>query len=410
MGNKVKIDLGTDFCGLKIPNPFVLASAPPTAHGAAIKRAFALGWGGAVTKTLKPDSMDITDVTPRFSTLKSRNGENIGFQNIELVTKRPLSVWLEEIADIKREYPDRFLAASIMAEVRKQDWQELAAAVEKAGCDAIELNFSCPHGMPEKGIGAAIGQVPELTKMVTSWVKEAVKIPVIVKLTPNVTDVTVVARAALEGGADALAAINTVQCLIGVDIDTLAPLPSVGGFSTYGGYSGIAVKPIGLRVVSQLALSSPLPISGMGGIASWDNAVEYLLLGANNVQVCTEVMLKGYGIIEGLLKGLESYLSKKSFNSVREIIGLSLKRVTDHSKLNTDNPLVVHLKKEWCSGCGACVTVCKDAGYSALEIGLEKVVAVDREKCDGCSLCTHVCRRKALSLLPYHSQTDKIAK
>lgn len=403
MGENEKIDLSTEFCGIKIPNPFILASAPPTAYGAAIKRAFDLGWGGAVTKTLKPDSMDIIDVTPRFSTLKSRNGENIGFQNIELVTKRPLSVWLEEIAAIKREYPDRFLAASIVAEVRKEEWQQLAAAAEKAGCDAIELNFSCPHGMPEKGVGAAIGQVPEVTKTVTSWVKEAVEVPVIVKLTPNVTDVTLVARAAAEGGADGLAAINTVQCLIGVDLDTFAPLPSVGGFSTYGGYSGLAVKPIGLRVVSQLARSSQLPISGMGGIASWEHAVEYLLLGAKNVQLCTEVMLKGYGIIEGLLNGLESYLSKKSFQSVTEIIGLSLKRITDHSKLNTANPLVVQLKKEWCSGCGACVTVCKDAGYSALQIGRENTVVVDGDKCDGCSLCTHVCRRKALSLQSYDS-------
>ena len=250
------------------------------------------------------------------------------------------------------------------------------------------------------GVGAAIGQVPELTKKVTYWVKEVASVPVIVKLTPNVTDITIIAEAAKEEGADGLAAINTVQCLIGVDLDTFAPLPTVDGYSTYGGYSGISIKPIGLRIISQLAKSINLPLSGMGGISTWEDAVEYMLLGAQNVQICTEVMLKGYGIIQKLVKGLEDYLYQKGFSSIKEIIGLSKNRIIDHSKLNRNKPLAVKLKKEWCTACGTCVIVCQDAGYNALKLD-NKSLIIDREKCDGCSLCTHVCQRKALKLYPY---------
>ncbi len=398
--NGTAIDLSTKYCGIKYPNPFVLASAPPTAYGSMIKRAFSLGWGGAVVKTLKPDDMEIVDVTPRFTTLKSNSGENIGFENMELVTKRPLSVWLKEIGEIKEEYPERVLIASMMADVRRESWQRLAKAAEEAGADALELNLSCPHGMPEKGIGAAVGQKPELTRMITSWVKDVARIPVIVKLTPNVTDIEPIAEAALEGGADGVAAINTVESMMGVDLDTLVPLPSVGGFSGYGGYSGSAVKPIGLRVVSQLAKTSLLPISGIGGISSWEHAVEYMLLGASNVQICTAVMLKGYGIINDLLKGLENYLVRKGFNSTQELIGLSLPRIIAHSDLDRSNLLKAEVKQEWCINCGLCVTVCQDAGYGAIAFSSNKTLVIDQEKCDGCSLCTHVCRRKALVMVP----------
>ena len=397
--NAGKIDLSTEFCGLRMPNPFLLASAPPTATGAMIKKALRSGWGGAVVKTMKPDDLEIIDVTPRFATLKSSHGENIGFENMELVTKRPVGTWLKEIREIKDEFPDRVLIVSIMAEMRKASWQTLAAAAEKAGADGIELNLSCPHGMPEKGIGAAVGQKPELTKMVTAWVKEAVNVPVIVKLTPNVTDIEPVAEAAMAGGAAGLAAINTVESMMGVDLDTFVPLPAVDGRSSYGGYSGMAVKPIGLRVVSQLAKWGQLPISGIGGITSWEHAVEYMLLGAANVQICTAVMLKGYGIINNLVKGLESYLQKKGFSSLQEIIGLSLPNIVSHSALDRSKPVMAQANQEWCTGCNLCVTVCEDAGYAAITAGANKSIAIDPEKCDGCSLCTHVCRRKAISMV-----------
>ncbi len=394
-----KIDLRTEFCGLIFPNPFVLASAPPTASGAMIKKAFKLGWGGAVIKTLKPDDMQIVDVTPRFATLKSSHGETIGFENMELVTKRPLGIWLKEIREIKSEFPDRVLIASIMADIKKESWQNLAKAAEGAGADAIELNLSCPHGMPERGIGAAVGQKPELTKLITSWVTEVAEVPVFIKLTPNVTDIEPIAEAALEGGADALSAINTVESMMGVDLDTFVPMPSVDGSSSYGGYSGMAVKPIGLRVVSQLAKWGQLPISGIGGISHWEHAVEYMLVGASNVQICTAVMLKGYGIIHDLIKGLEQYLEKKSFTSVKEIIGLSLPKIIAHSSLDRSKAMMAQVNQEWCTGCNLCVTVCEDAGYAAISGGPNKTIYIDSKKCDGCSLCTHVCRRKALNMV-----------
>lgn len=397
----IKVDLTTELCGIKFPNPFVLASGPPTAYGSIIKRAFALGWGGAVTKTLKPDKLNIVDATPRFATLKGNHGKNIGFENIELISKRPLDVWLKEIRDIKKQFPDNILIGSIMAQVHKEDWQNLAIAVQDAGVDALELNFSCPHGMPEKGMGAAIGQVPKLTKCITAWVKEVAKVPVIVKLTPNVTDITIIGQAAMDGGADGLAAINTIQCLMGIDLDTFAPLPTVDGYSTYGGYSGMAVKPVGLRIVSQLGKSIPLPICGIGGISSWVDAVEYMLLGASNVQICTEVMLKGYGIINQLVKDLENYLHKKGFSSLKDITGLSLNYLTTHEQLNKCKSLAVGVKRDLCVGCGKCVTVCQDAGSSALKLDGKKTLIVNHEQCDGCSLCTHVCPRKALALHPY---------
>ena len=319
MTNQGNIDLTVDFCGLRLPNPFLLASGPPTADAVRIKRAFVLGWGGAVTKTIPPDDMLITDVSPRLKALRDYKGTIFGLENIELISRKAFSLWLDEIKDIKQCFPQNILIASMMAEVSKEQWQKMAVSLQEAGADALELNFSCPHGMPEKGLGSAIGQDEELTRLITSWVKSVVSIPVIVKLTPNVTDIGRLALAAEKGGADALAAINTVQCLAGIDLDIFEPLPAVNGLSTFGGLSGPAVKPIGLRCIAQIAQASKLPISGMGGISRWEEAVEYILLGSSNVQICTEVMLQGYGIIKGLKEGLTSYLKNKGLMEVSSV-------------------------------------------------------------------------------------------
>lgn len=356
-----------------------------------------MGWGGAVTKTLKPDKLKVKNVAPRFGVIKNSKNKAIGFENFELVDTNELKVWTSQLKDIKKEYPDRLIIGSIMAEINKKDWQELTIQLQNAGVDALELNFSCPHGMPEKGIGHAIGQDPNLTKTITSWVKEVSTVPVIVKLSPNVTDVVAIATSALDGGADALAAINTVQSLIGVNIDTFEPLPSVGGYTTYGGYSGKAVKPIGLRVVSELAKNFDTQISGMGGISNWKDSVEYMLLGANHVQICTEVMLKGFYIIEDLIKGLESYLEEKGFNSIDEITGISLDRITTHEKLERDRKISLEIDEKKCITCGKCVIVCKDSGKGALEIN-DKLLHNLKNKCDCCSLCTHICPVDALKI------------
>ena len=307
------IDLRLTFAGMLFPNPFMLASAPPTRTAEMIKRAFAAGWGGAVTKTIVLDPT--SDFQPRLQPLRHQN-RMIGMENVELLSRLSVEEWRREIADIKASYPERPLWASIMAYPVKKDWQRLTQMIEETGADALELNVSCPHGMPTRGMGAFIGQDATMTGDVVSWVKEVTKIPVVVKLTPNVTDIAFVAQAAKDNGADAIAVINTVSCLVGVDLDTLDPLPNVGGFSTYGGYSGPGVKPIALRCVAQVAQATKLPVSGLGGVSTWEDAVEFIALGAGTVQVGTTAMWKGFKIIEDLTQGLSNYLEQKGFTSL----------------------------------------------------------------------------------------------
>ncbi|MGD0658640.1 MAG: NAD-dependent dihydropyrimidine dehydrogenase subunit PreA [Syntrophorhabdales bacterium] len=390
-------------CGnLQLENPFLLASGPPTAEGDFIRKALSLGWGGAVTKTINPDSIEVADVSPRFGVVKGGDGAIVGFENIELISKKPVAYWQTEVEKLKKEYPRKVLIASIMADREKGSWQTLARQMEHAGADALELNFSCPHGMPEQGLGSAIGQDPEITATITRWVKEAVKIPVIVKLSPNVTDIQIIARAAVDAGADMLAAINTVQCLIGVDLDSLDPVPSVEGYSTFGGYSGYAIKPIGLRCVAQIAQCVAVPIMGMGGICSWRDAAEYLAAGAGAVQVCTEVMLKGVGIIRSLQDGLRKYLVQKGFESPEPLVAAAVKKLGSHEQLSRRYAARANwAAPENCSECGKCVSACGESGYQAITLEDHQVI-IDNSRCDGCSLCSHVCATGAIQMRPAH--------
>lgn len=387
--------LSCNFCGLALENPFVLASAPPTASIEMINRAFVLGWAGAVTKTIKPDHMVVEDASPRFHGVRQGN-RVIGLENFELVSKKSLEYWKEGIAWLRKKWPEKVLIVSIMGDARAESWQELAGWAESAGAQALELNFSCPHGMPEKGVGAAIGQNPEFTRTITSWVRAAVQIPVMVKLTPNVTSVTRIAQAALEGGADALAAINTVESLMGVDLDTLTPRPMVSGHSTYGGYSGPGVKPIGLRVVSQLSAFTDVPISGMGGVSTWQDAMEYMSLGANHVQVCTEVMVSGYGIIKDLVEGTREWMARMGHASLDDIRGIAARKLTSHEALVKKGPLIPVVNHDACSKCGACVRACRDGAYQAISVR-DRKIHIDPVLCDGCGLCTLVCPDQAIS-------------
>ena len=394
ISNRLNVTVGK----LNFENPFILASAPPTSDGNFIRKAFQMGWAGAVIKTIKPDEMEIIDVSPRFSVLKDLKGNKIGFENFELVSKKGVAYWIKEIKDIKKEFPEKILIASIMADQSPASWKDLAYKMERAGADALELNFSCPHGMPEKGIGAAIGQNAEISAMITGWVKEVVNIPVIVKLTPNVTDVTTIAKQVVAAGADSIAAINTVQCLMGVDLDTMSPMPTVDGYSTYGGYSGYAVKPIGLRCVSQIFNEVDIPIYGIGGISSYRDALEYIAVGAGVVQICTAAMLDGLHIIEPMIRGMEKYMDDKKITNLESICGIAAKKITTHTNLNRSYIARAKLMEpEKCVSCLKCEIACSESGYNAIQ-HLDNKINIDKNKCDGCSLCSLVCPQNIIKM------------
>src|SRR3984957_18330376 len=292
------------------PNPFWLASAPPTNCGEQIMRAFDAGWGGAVWKTI---GEPVTNVSSRYSATDWNGLRIMGFNNIELISDRTVETNLREMAEVKKRYPYHAVIASLMVASTREAWHQIVRQAEDAGADGLELNFGCPHGMSERGMGSAVGQVPEYAQMITSWVKEAARTPVLVKLTPNISDIRMVARAAKRGGADGLSAINTINSITGIDLDTLTPRPDVGGKSSHGGYCGPAVKPIALNMVQQLA-SDPetgLPVSGIGGVATWQDAAEFILLGCGSVQVCTAVMHYGFRIVEDLIDGLQNWMDEK---------------------------------------------------------------------------------------------------
>ena len=390
--------LQVQFCGILLENPCLLSSASPTQSYEGIAKALKLGWAGVVTKTCAPDHLITADVANRFATLRDNAGNITGFENIEGLTQKPVAYWDTTIRDLKREFPGKCIIASIMADENRESWQNLARRMEKAGADALELNLSCPHFRLEDNMGAAIGKDETMAAAITACVKEAVRIPVMVKLTPNASNIQTIARAVVAAGADAIAAINTMQVLMGVDIDTFEPLPSVHGHTSFGGYSGVAVKPIGLRCVAQIAQATGVPIQGIGGIAQWQDIVEYFAVGASCVQICTAVMLNGYRIITPLLAGLEEYMNRKGLSNLGEITGAALPKIEARERLNMGwrrRSTVVAPEK--CIHCGKCYVSCQESGKGAI-LFIEQRISVDASLCDGCSLCTHVCPQGVLAL------------
>ena len=349
------------------PNPFWLASAPPTNCGEQIVRAFDAGWGGAVWKTIGDP---ITNVSSRYSSIDWNGQRMMGLNNIELISDRSIEENLREIDEVKKRYPKHAIIASLMVESRRETWHEIVARSEDAGADGLELNFGCPHGMSERGMGSAVGQVPEYAQMITEWVKEKARTPVLVKLTPNITDIRTVARAAKSGGADGLSAINTINSITGIDLDTFTPRPDVDGRSSHGGYCGPAVKPIALNMVQQVISDhdAALPLSGIGGIGTWRDAAEFLLLGCGTVQVCTAVMHYGYRIVEDMIEGLENWMRSKRFATLSDFRGLSLERVTDWKHLNLNYKIVARIDEQKCIGCDLCHIACWDGAHQCIHL------------------------------------------
>ncbi len=390
-------NLSTTFLGIKSPNPFWLASAPPTDKAYNVERAFAAGWGGVVWKTLGEEGPPVVNVNgPRYGAIWGADRRLLGLNNIELITDRDIEINLREMKQVKRKWKDRALIASLMVPCVEESWKAILKRVEETECDGVELNFGCPHGMSERGMGAAVGQVPEYIEMVARWCKQYTRMPVIVKLTPNITDVRKPARAAKAGGADAVSLINTINSITSVNLDTFSPEPSIDGKGSHGGYCGPAVKPIALSMVSEIARDAEtrgMPISGIGGITTWRDAAEYIALGCGNVQVCTAAMTYGFKIVQEMIDGLSEWMDQKGYKTIEDFRGMAVPNVTDWQYLNLNYITKAHIDQEACIKCGRCYAACEDTSHQAImssKDGKRHFEVMDDE-CVGCNLCVNVC-------------------
>ncbi|MBI3724750.1 NAD-dependent dihydropyrimidine dehydrogenase subunit PreA [bacterium] len=398
------VDLSTNCAGIRSPNPFWLASGPPSNTGDQVSRAFDAGWGGAVWKTI---GVPIQNVTSRYGSIDYGGKRVVGFNNIELISDRSIDVNLKEIKDVKRRFPNHAVVSSLMVET-KEEWKSLIERCEEVGVDGHELNFGCPHGMCERGMGSAVGQEPEVLAEITSWAKAYAKKPVLVKLTPNIGDIVEPGRAAVKGGADGLSLINTIKSLMGVDLDKMVPLPVVGTRSTNGGYCGPAVKPIALHMVAALArdpVARKLPISGIGGVSNWRDAAEFIALGSSSVQVCTAVMHYGFRIVEDMIEGLSTYMEEKGFKRLDDLVGRAVPAFVEWGELDLHYKIIASIDRDKCIGCELCYIACWDGAHQCIEKGklgpavIEnghalpqvKVPRILEDHCTGCNLCSLVC-------------------
>ena len=390
-------NLATNFLGIKSPNPFWLASAPPTDKEYNVRRAFEAGWGGVVWKTLGSEGPPVVNVNgPRYGAIWGADRRLLGLNNIELITDRPLEQNLQEIKSVKRDYKDRALIISLMVPCDEDSWKDILKRIEDTEADGVELNFGCPHGMAERGMGSAVGQVPEYIEMVTRWCKQYSRMPVIVKLTPNITDIRKPAEAAKRGGADAVSLINTINSITSVNLDTFSPEPSIDGKGSHGGYCGPAVKPIALHMVADIARSratAGIPISGIGGITTWRDAAEFISMGCGTVQVCTAAMTYGFKIVQEMTDGLSEWMDSKGYRKLSDFQGKAVGNVTDWQYLNLNYVTKAYIDQDACIKCGRCYAACEDTSHQAImatKDGKRHFEVMDDE-CVGCNLCVNVC-------------------
>jgi dihydropyrimidine dehydrogenase (NAD+) subunit PreA len=393
-------DLSIDFCGVRFTNPFLLSAAPPTDDLDMVRAAFDAGWGGAVLKTTSVETEQVDLAYPMMSAVHYGGQRVMGLGNIDLISEHHIDAVEERVATLRAEYPDRVVAASIMGS-KKAEWQTLVKRLEAAGVDIIECSFSCPQGSMGEEPGAMLAQSIDATERVTGWIKAAAeRCPVVIKITPQVTDIVRVAEAVKRGGADAICAANTIPSLTGIDVDTFVPYPDVNGSSTFSGLSGPAVKPITLRTLAEIAKHVDIPITATGGPVTWRDAVEMMLVGATTVQFCTAVMHYGYDIIDDLQDGLAFYLEGKGFAKPADIIGRALGRIVSHAELSRDRKVISSLIEERCVKCDLCYIACRDGGHQAIKLDpATRLPRIDPDKCPGCRLCVTICPADALTMV-----------
>jgi dihydropyrimidine dehydrogenase (NAD+) subunit PreA len=383
-------DLSYDFLGLRFENPFILAAAPSTDDLEMVRRAFQMGWAGAILKTTSIEGTKVDLAYPMMSTFNHDGKKLFGMGNIDLISEHHIDKVEWNVRKLKKEFPKKIVAASIMAG-RKEDWQNLVARLEKAGVDFIECSFSCPQGNIGEDPGKMLAQSVSATELTARWVKEAAtRVPVSIKITPHVTDIVEVARAVKRSGADALTASNSVQALMGVDIRTFVPYPQLNGRSTYSGLTGPAIKPITLRTIAEIARNVDIPILGTGGASTWSDAVEFMAVGAGVVQFCTAVMHNGFRIIDDLRSGMSHYLDEMQFKSVQDIQRKALAHIAAHDELPR-RVIRSKINDATCIQCEVCYIACRDGGHMAIDCRPSRIPKVDWDRCVGCGLCEHVC-------------------
>lgn len=386
----LKKDLSIEFLGVKCENPFFLSSSPVCSNYDMIKKAFEAGWAGVYYKTLGIFIPD--ECSPRFDIGRKESAVWTGFKNMEQISDKPLEVNLEYIKRLKKEFPTKVMAVSIMGS-DEEEWKILAKKVTEAGADIIECNFSCPQ-MTSSAMGSDVGQNPELVEKYTRAVVESTHLPVVAKMTPNIGNMEIPALAAKRGGASGIAAINTIKAITNIDLENLTAMPVVNAKSSISGYSGAAVKPIALRFITQLKQNEELknmPITGMGGIETWRDALEFLLVGSGNLQVTTSVMQYGYRIVEDLISGLSHYMEDNGFEKVEDMIGLALPNIIPAEDIDRSFKIIPKINEEKCVGCGRCYVSCYDAAHQAIDWDKENRKPVINDNCVGCHLCLNVC-------------------
>jgi dihydropyrimidine dehydrogenase (NAD+) subunit PreA len=385
------VDLSITFCGISFDSPFVLAASPCTDDVDMVRKAFQAGWAGAVLKTTSVEGTPVDLVYPMMVGLDHEGKRVFGLGNIDLISQHHIDEIEGRVRILKEEFPQKVVMASMMA-ATKEDWMGVAQSLSASGVDLIECSFSCPQGTLGAKPGFMLGQDPSLVREVTSWVKEgAGETPVVIKITPQVSDIVEVARAVKEGGADGICASNTIPSLMGIDLETFVPHPQVNGKSTYSGLSGPAIKPITLRVIAEISRQVQIPVTGTGGASDWRDAAEFMLVGARTVQFCTAPMHYGFRIIADLADGLERYLERMGMRSPEELVGKSLPFITSHEGLSREKKVVSRIRSELCIKDDLCYLACRDGGHQAIELDQNRLPLIDQEKCVGCGLCLAVC-------------------